>query len=265
MKFKPNPIQKAAIVLEIMTVMALVQNPTPDAFLNLGLTLGVALILYWLYTRFSSKHKVIENTVVTGLILFLLVHPMPPSLELWPVVLATFVAVSLKFFAEFKGSPIVNPAAVALLGGAILANLAGNDTFLISWWGASFAGKISFIPLVIWALWGVHSWRKWPLVLSFLAAFAASLYLFQVKADIDFIRFVFTDSTIYFFATIMLIEPKSSPIRMREQIVYGIGVGFLATLFNKIQLEHFILHALIAGNLLYYFKTLPLRYTAKSR
>ncbi len=263
MKFKPNPIQKAAIVLEIMTVMVLVQNPTPEAFLNLGLTLGVSLILYWLYTRFSSKHKVLENTVVTGLILFLLVHPMAPSLDLWAVVLATFVAVSLKFFAEFKGSPIVNPAAFALLGTAIVAHLAGNESFLISWWGASFAGKISFIPLIIWAVWGLHSWRKWPLVLSFLAAFAASLYLF--KADIDFIRFVFTDSTIYFFATIMLIEPKSSPIRMREEVIYGIAVGFLAALFSKIQLEHFILHALIAGNLLYYFKTLPLRYTAKSR
>jgi len=263
MKFKPNPIEKTAIILILLSTMALVRNLQPETFLGLGTTLGFALVLFALYTRFSSKRKVLANTVVTGLILFLLIQPIGFGVNIWAPLAATFIAITLKFFVEFKGSPIVNPAAFALLGVAIIAKLVGNDAFIVSWWGASFGGWISFVPLAIWALRGIHAWRKWPLVLSFLGFMALGLRL--LNADPAFIRFAFTDSTLYFFATIMLIEPKSSPIKWSEECVYGAVVGILTATFHSIQLPHFILHAVIAGNLLYYFKTLPLRYTAKSR
>lgn len=226
MNFKLDPIKRFALFLMIFSGVALGYNWSVDVLFHLVVTLGFGLMLYALYTRFSTKHKNVWDTVITCLLIFLLLHYGDSLSDAIYPLIATFLATTLKFFVEWKSSPIVNPTAAALLVTAGIGALIGWELPFVSWWGASFwivdlgfaALPVSLGLIALWILGGFYVWKKFPIFLSFLVVFGVLHYL---RVGGEAVQFTFMDSTIYFLASIMVPEPKTSPFVPWKQVVYG--------------------------------------------
>ena len=248
MKLKLDPTRKLVLALSALVLGATIYNFSGAVLLHLTATIGFALALYWFYTKFSSKRKNIWNTLITAEIIFLVLHYGTSGLDLIYPLIATFIAITWKFFVEYRGSTVVNPAAGSiLLMAAIVALIPGLDKAFVSWWGASFMGYFSLVIVALWMIFGVDKWKKWPAVISFLIAHAAVL-IFRGQS-FDFISYVFTDSTIFFFATIMLVDPMTSPSKKRDQIYFGLVAALFYNVFTQYGIPYYGLFAIVAANL----------------
>jgi len=256
MQFKQllrEPIKQFTLFLSIFSAAALAYNFSVELLLHLALTLGFSLVLYAVYSWVSEKHKNVWDTVITGLLLFLLLRAGSTLSDALFPLLATFIAITLKFFIEFRGSPIVNPAVGGLLLMAgIVAFIPGMDQPIISWWGASFGAlplgvSVSFLLMAVWILGGFYVWRKWWIFFSFLMVHAVLLLL--RSGDFASLQYAFTDSTIYFMASIMLPEPKTSPFRPWKQGVFGGLAAVAYNAFVTLGVPYFELFAIIVANL----------------
>ena len=253
--FRLDPIRRFALFLIIFSGLALGYNFSNDVLLHLASTLGFGLILFWLFSRISTKQKNVWDTVITTLIIFLLLHY--GANPFYPLI-ATFFALTLKFFIEWRGSPVVNPAAAALLLTAgVLALIPGLDQPFISWWGASFwqlpfGLSVSFILLAIWILGGFYVWRKWAIFFGFLLTYFLLVLIFYSISDnpgIGVLQFAFTDSTVFFLASIMLSEPKTSPVLPWKQGAYGFLAALAYHVLAITGVSNAALFAVVAANL----------------
>ena len=252
MNFKLDPIKRFCLFLTIFTGVAVGYNWSSDVMLHLAATLGFGLVLYTFYTWISSKHKNVWDTVISCEIIFLLLHYGTGLSSLAYPLMAVFIAETLKFFIEWKSSPIVNPSAAALLLTAGAAALIGWELPFVSWWGASywalpFGLSVSLILIALWVLGGFYVWRKFPILLSFLVA--QLVFLYVRTGDLESIQFIYLDSFIYFFASIMLPEPKTSPFLPWKQVAYGV---LAAVIFNGLAyagVPYSELFAIVGANL----------------
>lgn len=256
MNFKLDPIKRFALFLMVFAGVALGYNWSVDVLFHLVVTLGFGLMLYTLYTRFSTKHKNVWDTVITCLLIFLLLHyGNNLSAAIYPLI-ATFLAITLKFFVEWKSSPIVNPTAAALLVTAGIGALIGWELPFVSWWGASFWAlpfgvSVSSLLIATWILGGLYVWRKWWIFFSFLVPHFVLYYFtfYQASGDLEALKFILTDSTIYFLVAIMLVEPKTSPFVRWKQISYGLLAFAIYNALGILGVPYFELFALIGANL----------------
>ncbi len=247
MKFKLDPTKFFAGILIIMSVLAIGFNFHKHSLLHFIATLGLGLILYAVYGALSGKRKNLWNTVITCLIIFFLLDYGSGNMDMFYSLFATFIAMTMKFFLDWKGSPVINPAVAGLLLTVGLAAIIPNaDSVFISWWGASFQGWISLVVVALWMVIGIKKWSKWPAVLSFLIAHAAILILRGMERET--LEFIFSDSTIYFMASFMLIEPKTSPIAKKEQIVFGLIAALTLNFFMQAGLSYGELFAIGFAN-----------------
>lgn len=268
MKLKLNPPQQIALILGLLSLGAIMAGKFQiQILIHLAATLGSGLILFFIFKLISRQNKNIWNTIISCLIIFLVLHPgnwesTAGYVFATPALIATFITVSSKFFLEYKGSPIINPAILGLLVLTILAKIfPGNINFFTSWWGASF--KIQEIPLSLiiiaaWIIFGLKTWRKFPVFFTYLITYAVLILIFLIKAPaessgLDFLKFTFTDSTIYFLTSIMLVEPRTSPVLKSQQIIYGIIAAIFSTLYVLFGMEILMLLAIIVPNLYFFF------------
>ena len=135
MNFKLDPIKRFCLFLTIFAGVAIAYNWSNDVLLHLAATLGFGLVLFALYSKLSIKRKNVWDTVITAELIFLLLHYGTGLSSLIYPLMAVFIAETLKFFIEWKSSPIVNPAAAALLLTAGIGALIGWDMPFVSWWG----------------------------------------------------------------------------------------------------------------------------------
>jgi len=250
MKLKLDPIKQFTLFLGILSALAIGFNPTSQILLHLTGSLGFGLILYWFYSYFSSKHKLIWNTIATCLIIFLVLDYGTEFKDVLYPLITTFISITIKFFWEWKKSPVVNPSVAGLLIMAgIVAILPNMDNAFISWWGTSFQGFLSLAVVLGWIFIGLCRWRKWPVVATFVAAHAVLLILRGMETET--LRFIFTDSTIYFLAGAMLIDPKTSPIQNRQQVVFGLLAALVYNSLLHGGAPHAELFAIAAANIGY--------------
>lgn len=258
MKFKLNPTQQITLLLSIYTIGAILLNLRTQVFLHLLATLGFSLILFGIFTFISKKKKNIWNTIISALIIFLVLHYGSDTQDLIYPLIATFVTVFSKFFLELKGLPIINPVVLGLLTTYLLGSLiALLKPPFISWWGTSYQGffngysiPIALILIIIWIVLSLNKWRKYALLVTFLLAHA--ILIFARTPEFEFLKFTFSDATIYFFAAIMLIEPKSSPMLKSQQFIYAILAAISYNLLAHFNVTHFDLIAIAIANL-YFF------------
>lgn len=253
MNFKLDPIKKFALFLAVFSGAAIATNRAPEPLLHLAMLLTFGLGLYALFTKLSGKRKNIWDTVITCLLICLVLHYGASSAEmfLYPL-LATTIAITIKFFVEWKSSPIVNPAAAGILMSAGIGAGLGLELPFVSWWGASFwqlpiGVPASLFLMGIWIFGGFSVWRKFPILASFLLVYAG-LHFLRVGAD--GLTFTITDSFIYFFAAIMLPEPKTSPFLPWKQVAYGSLAAIVMAGFAQLGIFAPELFAIIAANLL---------------
>ena len=177
MKHKLNPLQQFTLFLSVYALFAtffqldfsLGFSANQWIMWHLIATLGFGFGLFYVFTRFFKKKKSIWNTVATCLIIFLVLHPGTSMAALLYPLVATLIAITYKFFFEYKGKPIINPVVFSLLVlASITALLPSLENPFVSWWGASFEEPLALVLLVAWIFTGLRTWRKLPLLISFL-------------------------------------------------------------------------------------------------
>lgn len=248
LKNKLNPLQQFTIFLLIYSGIAVGFNFGNEVLLHLLATLGFGIVLFYVFQKISKKKKSIWNTIATCLIIFLILGFSGGVAGVVYPMIATFIAVIFKFFFEWKGRPIINPAVFALLVlVSIAALIPGMESPFVSWWGASFKEPLALVLILVWVLSGLNVWKKWPLFISFLASYAVIVYFAE---GVEFLKFIFTSGTIFFFAAVMLIEPKTSPIKRNQQIICGVLAAAVYSALTYYGASNTALLSLAAMNLL---------------
>lgn len=153
-----------------------------------------------------------ESQLITGLILGLIIGPLPFLPNLLFLTVTPILSTASKYIFNIRKQHIFNPAAFAVVFAAIFLGKGA------SWW----IGSLAIAPFII--LGGVILLRKihrFNLVLGFLIPYL----LFYPQT--------FLASPILFFSFVMLTEPLTSPADKNLRTYYGIFTAFIFILLQK--------------------------------
>lgn len=151
------------------------------------------------------------TAVISGLIIALILPLSPFHVTAF----AVLVAIVSKHAIRWRDRNVFNPAALGILAAAAMFSIG------TSWWiSASFLSLLGF--LVVYRLGRLRTSTVF-LIVYFLLVYATGHQLLL-------------DLTAIFFATIMLIEPKTSPHTKNGKIVFGAAAAVLVTILQSLQL-----------------------------
>ncbi len=217
-----------------------------SAFFITTICLVANIVLAWAFDVPAN----VESVYITALILALVITPLQSahdtvffSLAIW----ASVLAMASKYILAIGRKHIFNPAAIAV---AITAVAISQSA---SWW----VGTLWMLPFVL--IGGFLITRKihrFDLVLSFCAVAIITILITTVTNPADILNSLWrvaASTPLFFFATIMLTEPLTTPPTKWLRIIYGAVVGFLfspaihiGTVYSTPEL------ALVAGNIFSY-------------
>ena len=212
--------------------------------------LSVSVVSNALFAKVFSAPVNVESIYITALILALIITPMRSFADanfIWFAFWASSIASASKYILAIGKKHIFNPAAIAVVITALFMN------FTASWW----VGTTVMLPFVL--VCGFLITRKTiheDLVYSFLIVALAVLLSTQVSNIFgipNYLVRVALDTPIFFFATVMLTEPLTTPPTRSLRIMYGILVGILFAPFihfGNIYMTPEI--ALVLGNIFSY-------------
>jgi Na+-translocating ferredoxin:NAD+ oxidoreductase RnfD subunit len=225
--------------------------------------------------RLFRRKKNIPNTIITVIILAIL---LPYSRDFWILgieLLSGFVAIICALFLRFFGRSIFNPAAFGALAAGIFSNFLfpyfGVDSLFYIGWVFSgmqysffdvplleffslsfphpFFSFILFLPVFFYSIW---KFRKFFITVAFLATFF--VYLLFLGESLSVIGTTMISGTMLLFCSVMLGDPKTSPVFFKEQLVYGSFVGILLASTLHFHLFSFsYIEILLIGNGVYFF------------
>lgn len=173
----------------------------------------------------------------------------PLSAPAAAILVASAVAIVSKYVVRIKGRHVFNPATLGLLAALSLFRLGDM------WWAASgfnFAGFA--VPVTFLLIIANYKADKLKVSVPFLVV-TAVLYAATQLAGVPLTAagaLNFLTSLPFYFAFIMLSEPRTSPNEAREQVVFGVAVALLVfALDAQARVKYAFFIALLAGNLGY--------------
>ncbi len=183
------------------------------------------------------------SAFITGLIIGSVAQFAAP---VWIVLLASVLAIGSKFVIRLKNQHIFNPATFGLLISLFL--LSSGD----EWWTSVTFGVSGFsillTPLLILPNYkALKLGVSLPFLLVTGILFYATSYVPFVATASGFLDFMY--ALPYFFVFVMVSEPKTSPYKLREQIVFGVLVAALTFVLLFFGVKYYLLISLLVGNL----------------
>ena len=174
----------------------------------------------WYYCK-NKKFSISESLVVSALIIgFVLAGDNP----WWIIGLTSLFAVSSKYLIRINNKHIFNPAAFGIFLSFLLfgANTQWRGTFL--WY--------ILAPIGLYFVYGI---RKLELLFGYLIT---ALCLFAVQAGLNRVPLINIFGYLsYFYVFIMLIEPKTTPVKPLAKLIFGILVACLIFTFTQAQVR----------------------------
>lgn len=235
-------------LLVMYTIGAILFNLSDITILlsNLASLVILTIVGYCIFYVCKLKSPEFNTFLISILIIFLILFPDTYNLELFLVHLLLIIGLFLVKYIRFKRKPIINPAVFAFIFVGILALFIPNISLVfMSWWGGGFGGYIGFFLLLPAVLYAGYAFKKWPTLIAFFITQSLILVMFK---NIEVSVFSIT----LFLAGIMLIELKTSPLKMYEQIVYGIGGALLVAYTpSLLDIDSHIL-AIAFANIIYF-------------
>jgi ferredoxin-NADP reductase len=192
-----------------------------------------------------------ESTWITALILALIITPPTAWVDTTYLPLALWAsawAVASKYIFAVGKKHLFNPAAFGVAITSIVLGLSA------SWW----VGTASMLPLVlVGGLLIVRKIHRFDLWWACVAVFGVGITYMSIAHSTDLLSVLtksFINTPLFFFATVMLTEPMTTPPSRMLRILYGAIVGFLFLPNISIGSFYFTPElALLAGNLFSYF------------
>lgn len=236
------------LLLLILALLAVLSAPATGPSHVLPMVAGavaVSALLDLAMVRIAQKRWFFpDGAILTGLIVALVLSPGESTL----VAMATAaLAIASKHFFRSGTANIFNPAALALVAGAILFG-SGH-----SWWGAlSDLPAPALIVLFASGLFLVQRLNKLPMALVFFGAYYLLFSATSFAADPARVAEVFRVPDVnaaLFFAFFMLDDPPTCPVRYRDQVVYALIVAAASFLvFMRLGVVYYLPAGLLAGN-----------------
>lgn len=201
----------------------------------------------WTFGKLTKAKINPESSFITGLILTLIMGPLPFASNLPILVFLGAAAALSKFLFVWNKGHLFNPAATAAIATALLFDVSA------SWW----VGSIYLLPLVL--VGGIYETfykinRTW-LVVSFVGVYVLLSLIQGLWNGTDLIvagQNVWNTllySPILFFALVMLVEPLTSPADHARRVVFGILVATLAVILPYLLRVPYTLElSLLIGN-----------------
>jgi ferredoxin-NADP reductase/Na+-transporting NADH:ubiquinone oxidoreductase subunit NqrB len=163
-----------------------------------------------------------ESAYITALILALIITPGEPNNLSFAMFLfwAIVFAMASKYILTIGKKHIFNPAAVAVVITAFAMNQSA------SWWIGGNLPMMAFI--IIGGLLIVRKIQRFDLALAFLGGTIVSDLVTHIGYDpLSTLQKVALHTPIFFFASIMITEPLTTPATRPWRIEYGALVGLL--------------------------------------
>ena len=165
-----------------------------------------------------------ESTWITALILALIITP-PAALfdaQYLPLAFwASAIAIASKYILAIRKKHIFNPAAVGVAATAAFLGLSA------SWW----VGTPAMVPFVlVGGLLIVRKIRRFDMWWAFILTFAVGIAYFALHHGLDPVlsfRQSFLYAPAFFFSTVMLTEPATSPGSRVWRLLYAFGTACL--------------------------------------
>src|SRR3990167_684303 len=213
-------------------------------------TLCAAVDLFWTKIR-DKKWYLPLSSFISGLIIANLLSPQAP----WGwLIFAPVAAAAFKQLIHWGPRHIFNPAGLALIVVGIFFPGA------ISWWGAAW-GPTALAVVGIVGVFILWRQQRFHIVLPFLAIYALGLAGLLLRAGVSvsdlpaIMRRELIDGTLFFFTTIMLIEPITTSFATRKiRMIYGAIVGALAIAVSLasrfVPISDALIAAMLGGNLI---------------
>lgn len=221
-------------------------------WLEIVTTFVIAILACFIVNYFLAKFLKIavnkESWLISAAILTLIIGPGDVEKIGLPIVVAGAAAMLSKFVLKWHNRHIFNPAAVGVL---VMSLVAGTGS---SWW-------VGIMPLTIVVILGglviAYKVRRLKMVGIFLATYLVGFFLLNgTQLDLvtnqKLLTSVLLNSPLIFFATIMLIEPATSPTGSLVKKLYGAFVAIVILLVQRFlpEVNYSIEIGLLAGNLL---------------
>ena len=172
---------------------------------------------------------------------------LDPTVGLGVLAACSAGAVVLKHLLRTGRRPVFNPAGLAL----VIADLAGVRAQ--SWWGAAAAPIWLGVPvLIIVTLVVADRVNRLPAIGAFLATWFAALTILVSLGFTGELAVAYREpllSMALFFAGVMLLDPPTSPGRVRQQYLFGfVAAGVGIVLLAVAHESAFLPVGLVAGN-----------------
>ncbi|MFA5231288.1 MAG: RnfABCDGE type electron transport complex subunit D [Candidatus Omnitrophota bacterium] len=193
------------------------------AFLFMLITALISVIMVDIVFSYfnNKKFSVSESSIVSALIIgFVLASDNP----WWMISFASLTAVCSKYLIRFNKKHIFNPAAFGIFLSILL-------------FGASTQWKGTFLWYILLpvGLYFTYKLRKLELIAGYLLT---ALSLFGIQAVLNKAPLIDIFGYLsYFYVFIMLIEPKTTPIKPLAKLSFGIAAAGLIFIFIQVQVK----------------------------
>ncbi len=237
-----------AVLLSFLKILP--YNPF-DILISGFYIIAVCFIINQLFAYLFKVKPNYESQFITGLILALIIGPLPLLPNLFFLTITPIIAMASKYLIAINKQHIFNPAALAVVLAAVLFH---NGA---SWW----IGSLPMSPFII--LGGIIMLRKihrFNLTMGFFLTYFLFIIITNLQSFLSFqsaiaiVTNVFLISPILFFSIVMLTEPLTSPADKNLRTYYGIFIALVFIMLQKFTsvsytLELSLLVANVAGRL----------------
>lgn len=250
-----------AFIYSLFDGFGLVPFTPINMIISLLTILSFSYISNTLFAKIFKAQTNIESVYITAFILFCIITPPHAgtyisffSLAIW----ASCLASASKYILAIGKRHIFNPVAVSLVITAFALHQSA------SWW----IGRGDMMPFVlIGGLLIAMKIRRFDMVLSFIITSLTTIGIMSVVQNQDTLAMLassFSDTSLFFFAFIMLTEPITTPPTRYLRILYGVLVGILfAPNFTYLGMYATPEFALVIGNIFSYLVSPKGKYILK--
>lgn len=185
---------------------------------------SVSWIVNKIFARMFEVPSNPESTWITALILALIISPPTLWIDMQYLPLAFWasaVAIASKYILAIRKKHVFNPVAFGVAATSVVLGLSA------SWW----IGTLPMVPFVlIGGLLIVRKIRRFDLWFAFIGVFTVGIAFYYFGRGLDVVRSL-SQALLYaptfFFATVMLTEPMTTPPSKLLRVLYGALVGLL--------------------------------------
>ena len=181
-------------------------------------TVALEAVIFYLKNR---TLQISESSIITGLIIG---YVLAGEVAWWKVVLASLMAVLSKYLLRVKNKHIFNPAAFGIFLTIILFSAS-----------TGWKGTYLWYILVPFGLYFAYRIKKIELIIGYAIIF---LVLFGAQAISQKVLFwnIFGYFS-YFYIFVMVIEPKTTPVKIIGKYIFGAGTAALIFILTELGIK----------------------------